>query len=60
MYDLRQLTTQQLARLYRKAYDRMARPYGYQMFGFDRQTLRLTDPGWLDVLDAIRYEGMRR
>ena len=45
MYNLRQLTTAQLIRLYHRLWNRLRSRSGYQPFGFDRSTLRLTEPG---------------
>ena len=59
-YDLRQLTTAALARLNRRAWDRMTAGDGYQPYGYDRPTLAITRPGWLALIEAIRAEYWRR
>lgn len=43
----------QLERLYRRAYERMAREDGYQPYGYDWRTLRITKPGWVTALERI-------
>ncbi len=47
------MTDKQKARLYRRAYDRMREGDGYQMFGYDWITLKLTKPGWYQTLKLI-------
>ena len=59
-YDLRQLTNVQLFRLMYRLFDRLDARMGYQPFGYDRQTLRLTEPGWLEAYDPARIEFIRR
>lgn len=51
---LADLTTTQLERLYDKAYRRMSAGDGYQPFGYDWVTLRITKPGWYRVLRDIQ------
>lgn len=46
-------TVTQLERLYRKAWDRMTEGNGYQPWGYDAVTIRLTSPGWYRTLKAI-------
>jgi hypothetical protein len=41
------------ARLYNKAFARMTRGDGYQPFGYDLVTLRMTRPAWLATLQTI-------
>lgn len=41
------------ARLYNKAFNRMTRGDGYQPFGYDAPTLRLTRPAWFATLRSI-------
>jgi len=59
-YDLRSLTTNQLLRLYHRAWERMTDGDGYQAFGYDAPTLWMTHPGWMCVLHCIRLEVCRR
>lgn len=47
------LTAKQSARLYNKAFARMTRGDGYQPFGYDVVTLRMTRPAWLETLQSI-------
>lgn len=47
------LTPVQSARLYNKAFKRMSRGDGYQPFGYDSITLRLTRPAWFETLQSI-------
>ena len=57
---LRQLSDAQLSRLYRQVCRRMTRHDGYQSFGYDLPTLRLTQPGFLDIILSISGESQRR
>ena len=57
---LKRLSDTQLSRLYRQVWDRMTRHDGYQPFGYDLPTLRLTNPGFLDIILSIRGEAQRR
>lgn len=51
--NLSHLTLTQLERLYRNAYTRMSAGDGYQPYGYDWITLRLTRPGWHATLKSI-------
>ena len=53
---LEQLTTKQLERLERKLWSRRLRVDGYQPFGYDRVTMRMVAPLWLEALDNVRRE----
>lgn len=53
MEFLRSMTLEQLTRLYAEAYSRMTRGDGYQPFGYDRRTMAITKPGWLQTLNMI-------
>lgn len=50
---LEDMNATQLERLYRNAHRRMSAGDGYQMFGHDWPTMRLTKPGWYITLRAI-------
>ena len=60
MYDLRPMTDVQLCRLHRRVWNRITCGNGYQPYGYDRPTLRITDPGNLAILDACKLEATRR
>lgn len=47
------LTDKQLTRLNRQVWKRMTQYDGYQPFGYDAITLRLTKPEWCNALDTI-------
>lgn len=53
-FRLTSLTSTQLERLFNKAYKRMAHGDGYQPYGYDWNTIRLTKPGWYHTLQTIR------
>jgi hypothetical protein len=57
---LAEMTDQQLVPLYLRLWERMTRGDGYQPFGYDSVTLRLTRPSWMRYIDAIRAEVYRR
>lgn len=59
-YDLRQLTNSQLDRLVSNVWHRMTAGDGYQPFGWDAISLRLTKPGWWEAYNAILLEVVRR
>lgn len=45
----------QLERLYRKAYHKMTERDGYQPFGYDWITLKITRPGWYSLLRHLLF-----
>lgn len=49
---LTDLSLPQLERLYNRAYVRMSAGDGYQPYGYDWVTLRITKPGWHQTLRA--------
>ena len=58
--DLRQLTATQIVRLWDTTWKRMTKGDGYQPFGYDWITLKITHPGFYDILMACRWEMLRR
>ena len=44
----------QIERWYRKLWDRITRGDGYQPFGYDTPTLRITHPGFFPARDRLR------
>jgi len=48
------MTQTQIDRLYRRAWERMTRYDGYQPWGYDWTTIRITSPGWYRTLRQIR------
>ena len=61
--QLAHLKHTQTFRLYNRAYERMARGDGYQPWGFDWPTIRLTKPGWyraLKIIIATHNEAARK
>ena len=61
MWDLSDLTDEQLCRLYRKVWTRVEyRLAGGLRFGVDMPTLRAVLPGFAVAIVAIRTEGRRR
>lgn len=60
MFDLRILSTQNLARLYNRVWERATRGDGYQPFGYDWSTMCAVHPGYADILLACKLEALRR
>jgi hypothetical protein len=58
--SLSQLTNTQIDRLWRKVYDRITEGGGYQPFGWDWPTLRITRPGLYRTARAVAQEIDRR
>lgn len=50
---VRTLTPKQSARLYTKAFAHMSRYDGYQPYGYDWVTMRMTRPAWYETLKSI-------
>lgn len=60
MYDLRILTNVWLNRLYVRVWAKIGYRNGYQPFGYDWTTLSITEPGYCDILIALKTEALRR
>jgi hypothetical protein len=48
------MSRKQVERAYRKLWDRMTLDDGYQPFGYDEPTLRITHPGFFPARDRLR------
>lgn len=48
------MTRKQVDRAYRRLWDRITRGDGYQPFGYDAPTLRMTHPGYFPARDRLR------
>ena len=60
MTSLAQLSDKALGRLYRRLHGRITSGQGYQPFGFDMRTLRLTRPGLANSLLQVNFEILSR
>jgi hypothetical protein len=57
---LASLTDDQLVRLFWRAWRRMTEGDGYQPFGYDWRTLRITKPSWFPVIRTLQDELEKR
>lgn len=57
---LRDLSDQQIIRLYLRLYSRLIEGAGYQPFGMDRRTMLIVKPSCMLAYDAVGTEGRRR
>ena len=48
------MTKIQISRAWRKLFERATRGDGYQMFGYDFRTLRMTKPGLMAAYDRLK------
>lgn len=48
------MTLKQIERAYRNLWERCTRHDGYQMFGYDMRTIRLSNPGFAAGIDRLK------
>jgi len=48
------MTRKQIARAYRKLWERITQGDGYQPFGYDAPTLAITHPGFFPARERLR------
>jgi hypothetical protein len=48
------MTVKQICRAYRKLWESITNGDGYQMFGYDSRTLRITHPGFFPAVERLQ------